>query len=258
MPFMAEIKEGKILYSKKNMAKWKKLLLFALSGCLSTACFFTGCGKGQGTDGSTSTGQTGQEGESGSTSGDGSSTGTSEDDANVPDFQTPGEGTSEQEPEPTPTEEPKLYVQKSRFKAGEEIYSDNVRFITALGLKEYDQIKSKEYTDKPAKGKKYLVLFLDVWNRDEEQLYFHPDYLSAKVDGKPVEHTFLYHDPEDYTTIFKNIGAGDHEEGFIVWEVPTDWKKMVVTFKEFELLGGKRLKLTMTPGDLKDPEAPSK
>lgn len=101
-------------------------------------------------------------------------------------------------------------------------------------------------------------MFLDVWNKDKEKLFFHPDYLTAKVGGQEIKNTFLYHSPEGYQTIFRDIEGNDHEEGFIVWEVPKDWQKMAVTFKEFELLGGKRLKLTVTKKDLKDPVAPSK
>ena len=77
------------------------------------------------------------------------------------------------------------------------------------------------------------MLFLDISNGSEEPVFIHPDYLFAEVDGKKVENTFLYHDPEGYKTIFKNIKAGEHEEGFIVWEVPKKWKKMTVTFREY-------------------------
>ncbi len=157
-----------------------------------------------------------------------------------------------------PTATPKPVVQKSRLKAGETIYSDNIRSITALGLKEYKDIRSKGYNDIPGKGNHYLVLFLKVQNSDEKEVYFHPDYLSAKVDGKKVKSTFLYRDPEGYKTIFRTIKAKDYNEGFIVWEVPENWQKMVMTFKGFEPLGGKRLKLTMTPKDKKNPPEPDK
>ena len=168
------------------------------------------------------------------------------------------EGTADTENEPhfESTPEPEVYVEKSVLKTGKKVYSDNRYTITALGLKEYGKIKSDEYTDKPAAGKKYLVFFLEVQNSTEEKLYFHPDYLSAKVDGKKISHTFLYHSPEGYKTIFQNIDAGDFKKGFIVWEVPKDWKKMVITFTEFEILGGKRLVLTATRKNLKEPEEP--
>lgn len=176
-----------------------------------------------------------------------------------------GQSSSEEVPaEPTPTPEP--VVQKSKVKKNARVYSDNIRNIKTLGLKEYKELKSDRYDakkkkgllDKPAKGKKYLVLFLSVENTDKEDLYFHVNYLSAKVDGKKIENTFLLNDPEGYRTIFRTIKAGDFNEGFIVWEVPKDWKKLEITFKGFEPYGGKCLKLTATRKSLKDPDAPSK
>lgn len=165
-------------------------------------------------------------------------------------------GNSGTEDTPRPTATPKPIVEKSRVKAGKEVYSDNIRTITTLGLKEYKNLKSKGYTDQPADGHIYLVLFLEVSNHEDKELYMNPGYLSARIDGKSVENTFLYKDPEDYQTIFTHIPANDYKQGFIAWEVPKNWKKMVVTFKEFELLGGKRLKLTATPKNLKDPKPP--
>lgn len=161
---------------------------------------------------------------------------------------------------------PETYIEESSFQADEDIYNDNVYSIKTLGLKEYSSLRSKGYDtqkkigymDKPEQGKKYLVLFLSIKNTADEDVYFHPDYLSAKVDGTKIQNTFLYNDPENYKSIFKTIKANDYDEGFIVWEVPKDWKKLVMTYKGFELLGGKRLKLTITPQDLKDPGTPSK
>ena len=156
-------------------------------------------------------------------------------------------------PEPTPT--PKPATQKSRAKKGKELYNDNTRIIQCLGLKEYKKLGKGATLDKPADGNVYLVLFLDVDNRDtEEELYFHADYVTAKVDGKSIEHTFLHNFPEGYRSIFKNIDAGGSADGFIVWEVPKGWKKLVVNFSEFAQLGGKNLKITATRKDLADPK----
>lgn len=161
-----------------------------------------------------------------------------------------------------PTAAPEPIIQKSIARAGKEVYSDNVRTITVLGLKEYKSLKSKDYDektkkgllDKAEKGSCYLVLFLEIANHAEKELHINPDYLKTKVDGNEVKNTFLLNDPEDYQTIFKTIGTGDYRQGFLVWEVPENWKKLSLTFWEFELLGGKKLKLTATPKNLKNPE----
>ena len=61
--------------------------------------------------------------------------------------------------EVTPTPEPK----KSTVTSGQK-YADSEREIRFLGLKEYNELESDIYTDKPANGKKYLVLFLLIHN----------------------------------------------------------------------------------------------
>ena len=173
---------------------------------------------------------------------------------------------AQKEQEKKATEASELVVEKSSFKADTEIYNDNVRTITTLGLKEYNELRSRNYDpekkkgflDTPKKGYKYLVLFLSVKNNADEDLYFNVNYLTAKVDGQKTMNTFLLNDPEDYPTIFRTVKAKDYNEGFIVWEVPENWKKMVMTFKGFEPLGGKRLKLTMKREDLTEPAPLSK
>lgn len=133
-------------------------------------------------------------------------------------------------------------------------YGDANREIAVIGLKEYKQIKGKQYTDKAKKGKKYLVLFLKVHNRKNDKDYFHVDYLEASVDGKKIENTFLLNEPEGYQTIFTNISAETIQEGFIVWEVPEDWKKLEVTYNGWQGSDGVSLHAKFGKKDLKDPE----
>lgn len=258
-------REERALYQMK----WKKLGILLLSGCLLAGCG-QGTGGSGGQGGSSTVSESSGTGEAGASSEGGSSSEAAGKEKGAADTEDDGKEASSGEESsaepaeaeatqtPEPTEKPKLYVEKGRFKAGKTIYDDNVRSITALGLKEYKNFKSKELTEQPAEGNVYLVMFLEIRNRAEEALYIHPDCLSAKVDGKEVEHTVLYHSPEHYQTVFQNIEAGDYGEGYVVWEVPKDWKKMVMTFTGFELIGGKRLKLTAMKKDLKDPEVPSK
>lgn len=133
-------------------------------------------------------------------------------------------------------------------------YGDANREIAVIGLKEYKQLKGKQYTDKAKKGKKYLVLFLKIHNRKNDKDYFHVDYLEASVDGKKIENTFLLNEPEGYQTIFTNISAETIQEGFIVWEVPEDWKKLEVTYNGWQGSDGVSLHAKFGKKDLKDPE----
>ena len=151
--------------------------------------------------------------------------------------------------QPQETPEP----QKATINLKKE-YSDPARTVSILGLQEYKKIKTDKYTDKASKGNKYLVLFLKVYNKGTETDYFNVNYLTAKVDGKKTENTFLFNDPEGYPTIFANIGGGETAEGFIVWEVPADWKQIKVTYKGWKDIDGLTLDVDLSRKSLKKPE----
>ena len=229
--------------------KWKPLICLLLAGCL-----MAGCGDGNKEGKGTASVQTSESEQDGGTSESSEEVSEKPDGTESPE-ENGGEKSEKSQTEeaatPKPSATPKVYVEKSRYEEGGEIYSDNIRTMTALRLKEYSRIEQNGYTDEPAKGKRYLVLFLEIENHSSETLYISPSYLSARLDGVPIEHTFLYNAPEGYESIFQNIEAGESRKGFIVWEVPEGWKKMSVTYKEFEMMEGKRLKLSFTRKDLK-------
>ena len=143
---------------------------------------------------------------------------------------------------------------KSATVSRKKAYSDSERTVSILGLQEYKKIKTDKYTDKAPKGKKYLVLFLEVYNKGKEKDYSNVNYLTAKVDGKDIENTFLFNEPEGYPTIFANIAGGGTAEGFIVWEVPEKWKKLNVTYEGWRDIDGLTLDAKLTKKDLKKPE----
>ncbi len=137
--------------------------------------------------------------------------------------------------------------------SAKEQYSDAYRVIKFLGLKEYKTLKGDNYTDKADKNKKFLVLFLSIRNTSTDNDYINPNYISAKVDGKNIEHTFLVNDPKSYPTLFTNIEAGKTIGGFIVWEVPKNWKKFQMEYNAWKNIDGLVLTAKFTPDDLKDP-----
>lgn len=133
-------------------------------------------------------------------------------------------------------------------------YKDAEREVSILGLKEYEKLKGDKYKDKASKGKKYLVLFLEINNRSKKKDYINVNYLTAKVDGKKIENTYLLNDPMGYSTIFTNINAGKTAAGFIVWEVPQNWKKLKINYDGWKGSSGLTIKCTLTNKDLKNPE----
>ena len=132
-------------------------------------------------------------------------------------------------------------------------YNDSEHSVKILGLKEYKSLKSDLYTDKPKKGNKFLVLFLAVANNTGNDEYINVNYLSAKVDGKKIENSFLVNEPKNYATIFTDIGAGKRKAGFIVWEVPSGWKKFNMVYDGWTYTSNFSIKCKFTPKDLSDP-----
>lgn len=73
------------------------------------------------------------------------------------------------------------------------------------------------------------------------------------MDGKETENTFLFNEPEGYPTIYTNIAGGDTVEGFIVWKVPEDWKKLTVSYKGWKDTDGLTLDAALSRKGLKKP-----
>ena len=136
----------------------------------------------------------------------------------------------------------------------EEGYADVRHEISILGLKEYKKLKGESYTDKPKKGKKYLVLFLKIRNRRDEDEYFNVNYLTAKLDGHKVQNTYLVNQPEGYPTIFDHIEANTTAGGFIVWEVPSKWKNLEINYTGWKDSDGLTLSANLNKENLKEPQ----
>lgn len=155
---------------------------------------------------------------------------------------TPGDNVPAETPEP-----------KSGKLSTNEQYSDAYRVVKFLGLKEYKTLKGDNYTDKADKNKKFLVLFLSIKNTSADNDYINPNYISAKVDGKKIEHTFLLNDPKGYPTIFSHVPANEGIGGFIVWEVPSVWKTLEFEYNGWKDINNIRLEAKFTQDDLSDP-----
>lgn len=168
------------------------------------------------------------------------------------DKTTSPENTGTPEPEQTPGKAKKTKTETAILSLDQQ-YSDDSKTVKILGLKEYKKLESENYTDKAGKGKKFLVLFLSITNTASEEDYINYNYVSAKVDGKAIENTFLVNEPKSYPTIFTHVPSGSTIGGFIVWKVPEEWKKFEFVYDGWEGRDNISLKAKFTPDDLSDP-----
>ena len=135
----------------------------------------------------------------------------------------------------------------------DKFYGDTRCAIHLLGLQQYTSLESESYTDLPEDGKEFLVLFLQLENRMEKDDYFNVELLQATVDGQPLETAFLVNNPQSYTSIFNTIPAGETNAGFIVWQVPKDWKEMKLEYHGWKGLSNVIVHATLTPNDIVAP-----
>ena len=148
-------------------------------------------------------------------------------------------------------EEPKEPVEATiSAKAG---YGDAKRQINVIGFKTYKKLESEMYTDKAAKDKSYLVLFLEIYNKQNERDYINVNYLSTKVDDTEITNTVLFNEPEGFQTVFQNIEPENTLSGFIVWEVPKDWKKIEIVYNGWKDSDNLSINCTFTPDDYFNP-----
>lgn len=176
---------------------------------------------------------------------------------NTTDTSGQGENTGDTEqsgnPEETPGDEA-VNDETQIFNLSEDTpYRNTDHSIKILGLKEYKTLKSDLYVDKPGKGKKFLVLFLAVANNTQKDEYINVNSLTSKIDGKETSNSFLVNEPKNYSTIFTNIAAGERKAGFIVWEVPSGWKKFEMEYDGWTYTHNLSIKCEFTPDDLSDP-----
>lgn len=148
-------------------------------------------------------------------------------------------------------EEPKEPVEATiSAKAG---YGDAKRQINVIGFKTYKKLESEMYTDKAAKDKSYLVLFLEIYNKQNEKDYINVNCLSTKVDDTEITNTVLFNEPEGFQTVFQNIEPENTLSGFIVWEVPKDWKKIEIVYNGWKDSDNLSINCTFTPDDYFNP-----
>lgn len=104
--------------------------------------------------------------------------------------------------------------------------------IALLYAKEYDSIDSEYYSDKPAEGSKFLALFFDVKNISSENDYFNYLLFEGYADDYSTNVSLIMGNPDGMSAIGGNLDAGKMSKGYIVYEVPSDWKSFEISYKD--------------------------
>ncbi len=116
-------------------------------------------------------------------------------------------------------------------KVGQVVTGDDWS-IALLYAKEYDSIGSEFYSDQPSEGKKFLVLFFDVMNVSSENDHFNPFYFEGYADDYSTNAAFITSEPDEMQDLGGDIDAGKMAKGYMVYEVPSDWKTFEISYKD--------------------------
>ena len=99
-----------------------------------------------------------------------------------------------------------------------------------------------------------MILYLSIKNQTGKDEYFNYNNIIATLDGEEIAGTFLLNDPNGYISIKTNIPTGMITQGYLVWEVADDWKKLEVTYNGWSPTHFTEPTIILTPEDLEEPE----
>lgn len=137
---------------------------------------------------------------------------------------------------------PGNYIQKSTFK------------FSFLKAATYNEIKSSEYfSNKPAAGKEYLVLFFEVENVSNENQYVNTLYFKAYVDNYDVSEKYLMGDVDGYSSMLssgRDLAPGKKTKGYMAYEVDKSWKNFETIYKEGFLDSDEKYVFAVSSSDL--------
>lgn len=132
------------------------------------------------------------------------------------------------------------------------VYSTTDLYVELLGAETYTKLEGfRNFVDEADAGHEFLVIYLEMGNRQISEKYFHYDYLKATLDGVEIENTFLKNNPQNYEPIFKSIPSESAIQGYLVYKVPTGWSNLSITYTGWGEDEDKLMKFEITPKDLK-------
>ena len=123
-----------------------------------------------------------------------------------------------------------------------------------LGFVEFTEQDGEIHKDKASDGMTYLVLFLEFENNSLQERYLDVSGFNATVDGKEIDTTFLINDPQNYPVFSQTVQPDMTGCGYVVWEVPEDWKKLEYTYEGLAFSDNITFTGILTKNDLSEPD----
>lgn len=126
----------------------------------------------------------------------------------------------------------KNYVENittSRGTIGDTLNDDTLK-ITLTNALTYSEIEGV-LSGTPDDGKEYLVFFFTVENIGDEDTYISTYDFDGYVDDTAIDETVILGTIDGYEEIGGNLAAGKKANGYLAFEVNTNWKKFDVHYK---------------------------
>ena len=133
-------------------------------------------------------------------------------------------------------------------------YNSSFFDVSIIGAEVYETLESEKYSDIPAEGNNYLVVYLEIRNRQQFDDYFNYNNIVSTADGVDVKTTYLINSPKEFDSIFNTIPELEIVQGCIVYEVPSDWNKLEMVYDGWEGTRGVVLEFEVTSDNLREIE----
>lgn len=105
--------------------------------------------------------------------------------------------------------------------------------ISLLEAKLYDKVGEGFLEDKPAEGKKFLVLFFEVQNISKEDDFFNRFYIESYVNGYNQSEKLLFvTDIDGYSALTGDVAAGKKLKGYVAWEIGSDFEELELSYND--------------------------
>lgn len=108
--------------------------------------------------------------------------------------------------------------------------TDNELKITLNNALTYSEIEGV-LSGTPDDGKEYLVFFFTVENIGDEDTYISTYDFDGYVDDTAIDESFILGKIDGYDEIGGNLAVGKKANGYLAFEVNTNWKKFDVHYK---------------------------
>lgn len=108
--------------------------------------------------------------------------------------------------------------------------TDNELKITLNNALTYSEIEGV-LSGTPDDGKEYLVFFFTVENIGDEDTYISTYDFDGYVDDTAIDESVILGTIDGYEEIGGNLAVGKKANGYLAFEVNTNWKKFDVHYK---------------------------